>query len=491
MINKLIKKIGVETFIILYVSSFPLVIEFLKKLVPDNETYNNELFYANNICSIILFSIFLLNHIFFIKNPFQIALCIIYIHYTFMNTFYYHSVIQLELMKRIMWFYSTPIMTAQYCKINKLDLWRDTKFHYFLTTLTLTFLPQYNKRIELFFLAFLPYSKFMYNLTKYIYLPHTKIFLQIWFLFALVGAIQYLNIFPYDKLINVSLLLDSLAKGIWLLTLNEHQLNHNIESTDIESIHLLSSILKTINTFIERNDINENSRLISNNIKSVLVSHLPKNDMMLKTHLLKAILPYDFDHHYLMNNNITKKYDSICVFMTDIVGYSSLAKNYSEEVVYSILNEMYLRFDKVLKEFRSLQKIETIGDAYMIVGDLTEKYNSNIVMEQLIEISIRFINEIKRIEHSIYKLEIRIGISCGPVIIGILGNNIPRLSVIGNTVNMAARLQSCTVPDSICLSESAYNSITDKLKYNFIEKKDIELKNIGKMNTYILTINQK
>jgi class 3 adenylate cyclase len=155
-------------------------------------------------------------------------------------------------------------------------------------------------------------------------------------------------------------------------------------------------------------------------------------------------------------------------------------------IVYMILDDMYSRFDKLLENFTSLQKIETIGDSYMVVGDLNKKNTMDIIIKEIIQLAEKLIIETKNVIAPSYELEIRIGIHIGSAVIGILGKEKPRLCVIGNTINIAARLQTNTYSDTIQISEKLYNKIPDDdTKIKFTKKENVELKNICTMNTYV------
>ena len=85
-------------------------------------------------------------------------------------------------------------------------------------------------------------------------------------------------------------------------------------------------------------------------------------------------------------------------------------------------------------------------------------------------------------------LQLRIGINLGKVVVGILGVEIPRLCVIGNTVNVANRLQTSTDPDTIQISGHVYEIAKEKLvDVYFEEKKNVFLKNLGSRTTYIIS----
>jgi len=155
-------------------------------------------------------------------------------------------------------------------------------------------------------------------------------------------------------------------------------------------------------------------------------------------------------------------------------------------VTFMILKEMYTRFDNLIKKYPSLQKIETIGDSYMVVGDMYKKYDINIVINEIINFAENLLIETKKIIAPSYKLQLRIGIHIGSAIIGILGIDKPRLCVVGNTVNIAARLQSSTLPDTIQISEKLYSMLQDEdNKSKYVKKENVELKNISIINTFI------
>ena len=158
------------------------------------------------------------------------------------------------------------------------------------------------------------------------------------------------------------------------------------------------------------------------------------------------------------------------------------------------MNSIYVKFDIIIKRYSHLQKIETIGDAYMIVGDIFRDCNNyKIALKEIILLSLEFIKEIKTIRTPDNQpISIRIGIHIGSVVVGILGNELPRLCVVGNTVNMASRLQSTAEENTIQISESMYEFVKNiyfGLDIEFTKKENIFLKNIGSVNTYNIIYN--
>jgi class 3 adenylate cyclase len=125
----------------------------------------------------------------------------------------------------------------------------------------------------------------------------------------------------------------------------------------------------------------------------------------------------------------------------------------------------------------------------MVVGDIFKNtLNHKSVINEILSFAIDIVKEVKTIKTpDNIPLCIRVGINIGSVSIGILGNEIPRLCVVGNAVNMAARLQSTAEIDTIQISSDVYellgNVEIDK-KYEFVIKEGIFLKNLGSVTTY-------
>jgi hypothetical protein len=125
----------------------------------------------------------------------------------------------------------------------------------------------------------------------------------------------------------------------------------------------------------------------------------------------------------------------------------------------------------------------------MVVGDIfRNSTNHKVVVKEMILFALDIVKEIKKIKTpDNIPLCIRIGINMGSVSVGILGNEIPRLCVVGNTVNMASRLQSTAEIDTIQLSRHVYEQLEEiefDIKFEVILKENVFLKNIGSITTY-------
>ena len=180
------------------------------------------------------------------------------------------------------------------------------------------------------------------------------------------------------------------------------------------------------------------------------------------------------------------------IYLVDNIYFSNYCNNKILPIIISVeASDHFTKLDitSIIKKYSYLQKIETIGDAYMVVGDIyRHELNYKLVIKEIILLGLEFIKEIKNIKTpDNIPLCIRIGINIGKVNIGILGNEVPRLCVVGNTVNIASRLQSTADADTIQMSRHVYEHAQETnfgMKIKFIQKDNIFLKNIGTVVTY-------
>jgi len=214
-------------------------------------------------------------------------------------------------------------------------------------------------------------------------------------------------------------LADTLCKFICNVVIaqyNEQELYHK-ENMDLQSVNFISYLMKCIKDY-ELN--NQNMTPFCKDfviyVNKKLMNRIPKTTDRLKIELLSKILPFDLDSDYISASNKTatnKQFDFICVLFMDIVNYTELAKKYNSETIFKLLNDIYNHFDTIIKKYQHLQKIETIGDAYMVVGDIyRNEPNHKIVIKEIISLGLEFIHEIKSISTpDNVPLCIRIGIN--------------------------------------------------------------------------------
>lgn len=431
-----------------------------------------------------------------IKNSTIYSLLFIYIKYNIDNIIYNNNIgiLQYEIRRSIMYLFTKPLMLNIYCDLNNMKITKIYNYPYMFANFFITMLHPfrniyYNKLI----ISLLSLSElyFINNLFSYKHKNFTIFIINIWILYIFLGIIDLFNILNINDIQIFNLIMDSFSKFFIIIIIidNYEHIKHINSSIDLQSISLLTNIKKTINTFKTKNNLTNKSNLLIDIMNNSMLNFYPDDNTTLKMELLKKILPFEFEDKYLSKTIDYKKYDFIAVLFADIVSYTEIAKEYDAHIVYSLLDDIYSRFDNIIISYNNLQKIETIGDSYMVVSDIyTNDQKDNI--KNIILFALDIFKEIKKINTPNNKpLQLRVGINLGKVVVGILGLEIPRLCVIGNTVNIASRLQSNADSDTIQISTHV-KEIAAELNFGFdlsFEKREnVLFKNIGFKTTYTI-----
>jgi len=180
---------------------------------------------------------------------------------------------------------------------------------------------------------------------------------------------------------------------------------------------------------------------------------------------------------------IADKFEKATILFADLVNFTHISTTMSATKLVYLLNEIFSTFDE-LTEKHGLEKIKTIGDAYMVAGGIP------IVRPDHAEASAEMaLDMLVAIDELNVKLEatfdLRIGINSGPVVAGVIGTKKFIYDLWGNAVNTASRMESHGVPGRIQVSFYTYELLRDK--YEFEERGSIEIKGQGEMRTYFLT----
>ncbi|MEG4202933.1 adenylate/guanylate cyclase domain-containing protein [Microcoleus sp. Pol7_A1] len=199
--------------------------------------------------------------------------------------------------------------------------------------------------------------------------------------------------------------------------------------------------------------------------------------------LLLNILPKAIAERLKQNETtIAEYFPEVTVLFADIVGFTALSAVMNPIELVEILNQIFSGFD-LLCERHGLEKIKTIGDAYMAVGGLPNPRADHA--DAIAKMALDMQAEIARFNASHNKyFSIRIGIHSGPVVAGVIGIKKFIYDLWGDTVNIASRMESQGLPWRIQVSETTYKLVADK--YLFQERGIIEVKGKGEMKTYIL-----
>lgn len=202
--------------------------------------------------------------------------------------------------------------------------------------------------------------------------------------------------------------------------------------------------------------------------------------------LLLNILPEQTAEELKDNGKVkAKRFDSVSVMFTDFKGFTSLSDRLSPEELVNSIDFYYSKFDDIIEK-HGLEKIKTVGDAYMCAGGLpfpTENHPIQMLKAAL-EIG-EFVNETKKADpEASTRFDIRIGINTGPVVAGIVGKKKFAYDIWGDTVNIASRMESNSQPGKVNISDNTFQLVKDQ--YNCMYRGEIEVKNKGMMKMYFV-----
>ena len=199
--------------------------------------------------------------------------------------------------------------------------------------------------------------------------------------------------------------------------------------------------------------------------------------------LLANILPrYVIDDLKIKGTSEPKELDGIAIMFTDFVGFTEISKSITAKELISELNDIFSAFDGITERYSS-ERIKTIGDAYMCVSGLDA--SESLPQQNIINIGIEMLSYLReRNLTTKIKWHIRIGISSGMAVGGIVGRTKYLYDLFGDAVNTAARMESNSDPQKINVDENTYN-LSNNL-FNFIKREPKFVKGKGNMQMYFV-----
>ncbi|RDL47483.1 Adenylate cyclase [Ensifer sp. M14] len=179
---------------------------------------------------------------------------------------------------------------------------------------------------------------------------------------------------------------------------------------------------------------------------------------------------------------IADGFAEVTVAFADLVGFTELSSNMPPQDVVKLLNGLFTRFDAAALDL-GIEKIKTVGDAYMAVCGLPEPCSDHA--ERMVRMAIRMIHISREhaLEHKT-SLKLRVGINSGPVVAGVIGKSKYIYDLWGDTVNLASRMESGGVPDSVQVTRRVYEQLQGQ--FVFEARGVIEVKGKGKVETWLL-----
>jgi class 3 adenylate cyclase len=179
---------------------------------------------------------------------------------------------------------------------------------------------------------------------------------------------------------------------------------------------------------------------------------------------------------------IADAFPEVTVLFADIVDFTRRGQRSTPDQVVQFLNELFSAFDQ-LAQRHGLEKIKTIGDAYMVAGGLPDPQPDHA--REVAEMALAIRDEVaRRCDPSGQPLAVRIGIDTGPVVAGVIGTSKFIYDLWGDTVNTASRMESHGAAGCIQVTARTYQRLHDR--YRFEPRGPIQVKGKGKMVTYFL-----
>ncbi|NBV07948.1 MAG: HD domain-containing protein [Flavobacteriia bacterium] len=175
-----------------------------------------------------------------------------------------------------------------------------------------------------------------------------------------------------------------------------------------------------------------------------------------------------------------KAYESASIIFTDVVGFTKIAESMTPSRLVNKLDVLFRRFDQIILA-NNLEKIKTIGDAYMAVGGIPEKNSTHAIDSCIASLQIQDYMKARKYEaianHKDY-WEIRIGINTGPVTAGIIGKLKIAYDVWGSAVNKAQRMEMLAKPGSVAISEHTFKIVEPYFEFESMGKAQMKSKAI-------------
>ena len=199
----------------------------------------------------------------------------------------------------------------------------------------------------------------------------------------------------------------------------------------------------------------------------------------------KNILPKEAIEELKATGKTTpQKLENVTVMIADIKGYTKISERMNPEELIGMIDNYFKTFDEIIGKY-NLEKIKTIGDAYMAIGGIGKTKNNGA--ETMVQAALEMQEFAKKMlddPASLEDIELRIGIHIGAVIAGVVGTKKLQYDIWGDTVNVAARMEQNSEPSRVNISAETYNIV--KEKFNCIYRGKIEAKNKGEIAMYFV-----
>lgn len=254
---------------------------------------------------------------------------------------------------------------------------------------------------------------------------------------------------------------------------------------EVELLARVRSALKLKHETDQRKARERDMQQLNQQLEQVLIDLADKHKMLQleqekSERLLLNILPKPVAERLKQSPEvIAERFEEVTVLFVDIVGFTSLSAQISPEELVGLLNQVFSMFDGLAGK-HGLEKIKTIGDAYMAVAGLPTPRPDHA--EAVANMALELQGKIAAIAGE--RLQVRIGIHSGPVVAGVIGKKKFSYDLWGDTVNTASRMESHGLTGSIQVTEATYQRLQGR--YRFEPRGPIQVKGKGEISTYLL-----
>lgn len=301
-----------------------------------------------------------------------------------------------------------------------------------------------------------------------------------------VGADGYVTK-PYDKrflMYRVKALLENPIRQDNTEELEPIEINYANKTYSIvtDSRHILNMLLSTYENTLKQNNELFQAQLEVRQQKRQLETSYQESERLLLNILPKKVAKELKDRGAVE----PVSFSSVTVVFTDFKGFTMIAETMTPKELVTQLDICFSHFDSVTEHF-GLEKLKTIGDAYMCAGGIPDAGNTHPIdcVRAALEIQ-NFMNTMKEIKQRSNTpfWELRLGMHTGPLVAGVIGTKKFAYDVWGDTVNTASRMESSGAPGKINISNTTYELVKDFFDCEFRGK--ISAKNKGEIEMYFV-----
>ncbi|MBL8994425.1 MAG: adenylate/guanylate cyclase domain-containing protein, partial [Spirochaetia bacterium] len=198
--------------------------------------------------------------------------------------------------------------------------------------------------------------------------------------------------------------------------------------------------------------------------------------------LLLNILPGDIAARLKVRPEaVADQVTEASVLFADLVGFTKISQNMPAAQLVAMLNEVFVHFDRLAKKL-GLEKIKTIGDAYMVAAGIPSPRPDHA--RACVDMALGMLRHMEAMREKFPELSVRIGIHCGPLVAGVIGESKYAYDLWGDTVNTASRMESHGLPGRIHLSDEVQKRLESAFELE--DRGAIEIKGKGMMRTWLI-----